>query len=293
MPVIAPALLKKWQHFKKTSRVEVEGRLYDDYRDHKGYQEMPSRGVNVRHFLCTLRAEPSLDWKVARGSGVIEEAQWEDFGLYFTAKQVVDDEQDSSMGRFTDKCPAECRLSRTWRGLHLVPGNEYGWKVGPSSPSQHTHRNLKGPDSRHLWRAGVHDRTDGKGKNHREYRYIVLENYDYDEFREMYWLQGFSKHEADLLARRQFKALVEYMERWGRGDEYNVGVVVTCYADEERTEEIGAQSVWGIESSAGDYFDEVARDLAHQAKAEALDNLREKAKKVNDLLTKVETRLSK
>lgn len=62
----------------------------------------------------------------------------------------------------------------------------------------------------------------------------------------------------------------ERMEGLNRGDWYFVGVVAKVF---KKGIELGNASLWGIESDAGDYFNEVAKEVADEAMIEAKKNL--------------------
>ena len=62
----------------------------------------------------------------------------------------------------------------------------------------------------------------------------------------------------------------ERLRAWCRGDWGYVGVVVTCSAEGV---DPGRASLWGIESDATDYLEEVAEELKAEAKAEATATL--------------------
>ena len=58
------------------------------------------------------------------------------------------------------------------------------------------------------------------------------------------------------------KADYDRLRRWCNGDWGYVGVVVTAYDEDDR--ELGSSSLSGIESDAGDYLTEVAKELTEE-----------------------------
>lgn len=71
-------------------------------------------------------------------------------------------------------------------------------------------------------------------------------------------------------AARAALADFDRLRRWCEGDWCYVGVIVSPLCDCCGTPDGDrAESLWGIESDAGDYLDEVARELADQVRHEA------------------------
>lgn len=206
---------------------------------------------HTRWFSESGRIE-RLDWERTNGPDrVFERAEWpgdgDCEGLVFVAEKVEDHAASlDAYGAFTDRPPTT---------------------------------------GRQAWKRGVYDRKHGRTWGGRgEYRYIVLTDYDYDAIRRDLWLDGYTRREADELARRDFKARVQRLEKLGRGDDCFVGVRVTVYADDELTDELGSSAIWGIESDAGEYFDQVAKDCAQEAVIEAKETLRRRVERYQTLL---------
>lgn len=101
-------------------------------------------------------------------------------------------------------------------------------------------------------------------------RWLVLTNGNsYLEQRQAF--ERFGRGMADFLARYSIARDVERVRGFLRGDWWTCGVEVTAWLGGVQ---LGAASLWGIESDAGAYFDEVAREVAADALHEASRNAR-------------------
>lgn len=191
------------------------------------------------------KPESSLRWRPYCCVG--GKAQWSDGPLCFTAK--IEPDEDS---RPTDMSDASFDESSEGSLAH---GRQVPW--------------LRRRTQRGRGQKASYDRF----KNNRpprgqrgDWRFITP-GQTYDELLEMYWFQGYSKKDADILARKAWREEVQrYLDWMDDQWHYNcVDVTVHCAGVE-----IGSRSLCGIESDGLEsHFSEVALDLAYELKAEA------------------------
>ena len=177
-------------------------------------------------------------------------AEWEQDGFQMQAKLVDDYEgrgldDDEALGEFSDYAPDK-------------PG-EY-IKIDPTGSEKFT-----------LERAGIGPSA---------YTYGDYEQYwsngstgTVAETRASMSKLGMSKQVAEEWARANARMFYERALRTLDGDITYVGVVVTA---SRAGVELGENSLWGIESDSGDYFNEVASDCAGEAISQAnyyIDNM--------------------
>lgn len=140
-------------------------------------------------------------------------------------------------------------------------------------------RAIQGPGRRTYWESGGYDRGEGATLSC-EYQWAKVMNYDYEVSRREYWLQGMSRRDADLAARRKFKNLKKLFEGYLKGDWWFVGVCTYFYAisdiedfDPEHLDlealhdldPLAEDSLWGIESDyQKSYIVECVEDHVHQ-----------------------------
>ena len=272
-----------------------------------------------KEFALYRRYPKLLDWRTRshperdHGSKV-EAVSWPKGDLNVLVwREYVEQTDYSTYGKFTDDPDTEI-YGKTWGTMLYAEGvwkrelrkslkkvfgavpqeavnnvwtllrKELHPEVGSEGPKGLTLRTLKGPSSRHAWRVGVYDTFKGRDDHHdrnRRYRYIQLDGYNYDELREMYWLAGRSKREADELARQEFRSRVAVMKRIAKGDLSETRVAARIYHKDDDDERycLGRADVYGVFDtrfvSEKRHLDQVARDAA----SEALDDWRVRTNK--------------
>lgn len=159
--------------------------------------------------------------------------------------------EDRGKRRYYDFAEA-CRIARR-DGWGFLPGNLKTAKI----------------DGRwHSWidgRAQLLRRKNGPGNAYRPARRIVPKLFhsvaaDINEA-----IRGtYAQHRATMTARQYAAAAAladfDRLRRWCDNQWHYVGVIVESLDEDEDV--IDSASIWGIESDAGDYLDEVAQDLA-------------------------------
>lgn len=278
MRPIRPELLRRWKAFREQQTREW-GKQNPPYRD-SGRVEMPNNFGHLRAFR--VHPAPALHWKGG------EKAVWSDETFTYVATKENDDHGDMEfIGEFTDRPNEAPSRGHTWKELLSTP-------VDPETGTRkhaRASRLLKGPDHRHAWRVGILDRNHGDAdKDRRRFRYAVLADFSYDDLRKHFWLHGYSKHEADILARREFESRQQRLEAFGEGQLGFVGVVVKVFLlDDEDDDRLAQESTWGIESDSDDeYFDEIARELAEEARGGAIETLRRRIERYQLVLPGLE-----
>jgi hypothetical protein len=104
-------------------------------------------------------------------------------------------------------------------------------------------------------------------RSHRGDRYFNPANYDYKHYIEAKKSKSVARRLANQHARLDYDRLVGYYT----GEWSMLGVVLTISRDGVS---LGEASLWSIESDSGSYFNEVVRDLLHDAQAEAQQKLK-------------------
>lgn len=294
----SPELVAAWRAYKAAARKRwLDG--FDAVRRTapnaapERYTPQDPYGGDVRDFARSRReARAPVDWEfgeehaVATPSwykyGKLPTYRWTD-GEYRYVVQVVPDFDEGIPeyeGHLSNKEP-DYNYSRApwaaWRrcathGWLLVPGSRTKCPregCGAVFASGYQQRGLRSPSSRRYWETGGYDRGEGK-KKAREYQYGLVSDYDYEDIREHYWLRGLSRHEADVLARQQFKHRVKRLEEYAEGNNWTVGVCAYLYRADADCDHCPLEeaSVWGIESDYEKaYIEETVRDQAAEALA--------------------------
>lgn len=254
-PVIRPALLKRWREYKKKWFTEF-------YTAHKVYKD---RGREVpfepmHRWARFYKEDPprKLNWEEESLEGSrVDTARWEVGRFKLVARQLWSTEMAEldGLGEFTskDETTYPDKLGVWARGL-----------------KQH-HHSLKGHDDRHRWREGFYDRSLGgtTGVDRNKHKYIQLDDYDYVEERNMWWLLGYSKFEADILARRAFKSRIEYMEGIDQEPVNDLSVKVYLVTDEDEEDELAHEISGPLLSYTEGSFTELAFEMEERVLDEA------------------------
>lgn len=259
-PVIRPALLKRWREYKKKWITEFYT-AHKVYKDHG--REVP---FDPAHRWMHFRKvdPPTLDWNYESDEhGRVETARWTvgDFKLVARQKYSEDAAELDGLGKFTSRdSPSSGKLNAVWTRQPNVPKRPY--------PVRYPN----GPEHRHGWMTGFFDRTrHGETPvENNKHSQIVLDYYDYADARDGWWLLGYSKKEADLLARRQFASQIEYLENIDQ--ESNVYVEIKVYAatDEDEEDELADVRTYDLLS----YTEEGITEVVFEHQAEALAEAR-------------------
>lgn len=275
------------------------------------YEYMPEPlHFSTTRFRSFRAREDLLDWDdeeayTPHGRQHVPTARWEEGAFKVVVRQIPYDMDDwSTYGKFTDSPESES-YGETWGTMFFVDpilrkqlrealkkefgfwdppkGFEGAWdalketlrkRVGYDYPKRLHKRALRGPDSRHAWRAGAYDTFQGNDDHPdrgRKYRYIQLYEYDYDELREWYWLLGRSKREADELARQEFRSRVKFMEKIAKGEVSDTFVEAKVYRadDEDEEDELASEGTSTVVdtdfASEKRHLDETAREVAREA----------------------------
>jgi len=119
------------------------------------------------------------------------------------------------------------------------------------------------------WQPGAIDRTQGRGGNHREYRYFVPAN-SMEEHRRGLRKLGYGKHEAWVLARSYVRQDYARMEALCRGEWCYLGIQATATVGVATattpdgvllTQRLTSGGICGVESDANQgYQGELVRD---------------------------------
>lgn len=277
-PVIDPKLRQRWEDFRAHKAAEWQKawkavHLSEETGDPANPGRYMGRLPNLHSFhtkdfrsYSKPKETSAVEWGSARGN-VLKRAEWDADPFVCVATVEPDDSTAdwSFVGDWTDKEPDSPAFRSSW-----------SWPKDPKAPHPNGGR-LRSPDDMLYWMTGGLDTTMGKGRDHGKFRYRRLAYYDYYSERRMWWLLGYTKAEADRLAR------LDLAERFKRFDDITenrigmVGVVVKVYLadDEDQEDELALGSLWNIEDDSGDdYFASVALECADRAISDAKDNIR-------------------
>lgn len=215
----------------------------------------PIHGTDKVDARKRQRAQEINGWVENRELGLDQErtVEWEQDGFKLTARIEEDFDfglrldDDEALGGFSD-----------------YP--EY------DDPREYIKIDPTGSDRFDLERAGIIHHTYGMTDECPQY-WTNGKTGTVAEQRAYYQHYGMSKGVAEEKARANQRMFYERALKVISGEIVGTGVVVTA----ERAGRVFAtESLWGIESDAGSYYDEVASDLAHEAISvanEALDKL--------------------
>jgi hypothetical protein len=123
------------------------------------------------------------------------------------------------------------------------------------------------------WVEGAIDRAQGEAARTRgEYRYFIPAD-DRVTSRAWFTKAGYSRHEADCLAREQIQRAYKTMEELNSGDLYTAGLVCEVKIDGRV---VGDDSIWGLECSIysdknEEYLKDSALDVIRGAIQHAID----------------------
>ena len=298
MATPSPELVAAWRRFRAERRAEWLQYVGTVRRTVPGAERdvwtPADLGYHVvQHFLWARKSaaqrkySPEITWSeeyaVSSGfrslSGKFPTLRWVDGGYRFVAQVLPDDTGiPDHEGRLTEKAPDYCLFRTPWvehkvcptHGGMLVPGTRRACPregCGLTLSRGRPLRGLRGSGHRFYWEVGGYDRGEGETKR-REYQYGVVSDYDYEDLRGYYWLEGHSRFEADILARRAFAYRKKRLEAYAEGQIWQVGVVCYVYKADAECDHCPLEeaSVWGIESdSVRAYIETTARDQADEA----------------------------
>ena len=206
-----------------------------------------------------------MHWKPHRcnHSYCIEGTSWTEGVFLFTAHQLAD--HDTSVFDF-ETCGAFSEGS-------LAHGRCEPWR-----------RDAKRPKELPL---ASFDRFHGKEprSSYDRTRRFLAPSTTYDELLDMYWFKGYRKFDADLLARKAWRAIVNHSLDWLADRWHYVGISVEATACGT---ELSSDARWGIDSEDDGYLDEVARECAYNQMDKAREGLRLLAKESADALMALE-----
>lgn len=284
-PVINPGTLERWKKFREAAKAEWEeawkpAKLFESTGrpSRNKDQSIPDASgrytahIPDKHRFDTKRFKSfgapketaAVEW--GRDSKHMHRAEWQD-GPFVCVATVQYDEhpQWDFVGDWTDKEPDTPASRAAW-----------SWPKDPKAPHPNGGR-LRAPDDMLYWMSGGVDTVKGGARDHGKYRYRKLADYDYYAERRMWWLLGYTKQEADLLARQDLASRLERFDDITENRIGMVGVVVKVYLaeDEDQEDELAAGGLWNIEDDSGeDYFASVALEVADRAMSDAKDTIR-------------------
>jgi hypothetical protein len=271
-PEIRPELLKRWKQF----RAKLASQFHDTHKTYKFHGEnLPFQ--RMHSWVRFQKTDPpTLDWNTESNDGDrVETARWT-VGLFtLVARQRYSTEMAEldGIGHFCSKeSPDSGKLNAVWE--RKTTRNRYP----------------RGSDNRHGWMTGFYDRTHGGNTSvgHNKHSQIVLEDYDYADERNGWWLQGYTKLEADLLARKQYASRIEYLE--GIDDESNVYVELKVYLADDVDEEDALSENCSADILSGTETDytELALEMVDRAVEEAQDTIRRRVSRYQPELPGIE-----
>lgn len=268
-----PERYQEWLAFRervKQGRRE-DRNMFVPYRNQKGRVEMPQLfGRDACKFREMQRVEtlPELDWKTDHYRGTQRtNFTHEDFQV---SVQVGFDEhwEYDFFGSFVSSPNVSSARRANWDQRRTNPPPPY----------------LRG-GSRQDWRQGISNRKYTHRLQRNQYEYAVLENYDYDDVRKAYWHMGYSKYEADLLARRAFEHDQLQLEEYGAGQRciYTISVDVRLFPEDVV---LGSSSIGGIEYETQDELKALVWEQIDEAKVAARSKIPERRTTLSNLLEK-------
>ena len=252
MTQINPELRARWERFQADqSRKDLT--FFRPYRDQGGAQPMPENyRRSTREFK---RSVPEIPWERSRFRSEVKLAKFMHESFEVSVRVEFDEADLEFIGSFHNN-------------IAYRPANptRAGWNLRNKT---FQYPRCKGPQHRHSWRYGTYDRKHMNLQGRGEYRYGVLENYDYEEVRNGFWHQGYSKAEADLLARRAFQEAVQEFERAGSGQE-------CYYRIEVQTRLPDDDAILGEDSCGSILYDDTTQlnELVWESVAEACTQAR-------------------
>ena len=277
-PQIRPATLARWARFRAAKQAAWEKawkpvRLCESTGDPETpgvYEERPPdlhrfRTTDFKSFEAPVDA-PTLEWEYSRKGDEWKTTEWEVGRFVCIASTKYDRHPDwDFVGDWLDKEPDS-------------PARREGW-IWSKDPAARRGGYLKASNDMILWMRGGLDVGKGTRGDTRLMRYRKLYEYDYYSERRMWWLLGYTKTQADALARQDLVQRFERFEEITHNRISMYGVVVKVYlaSDEDREDELGENSLWNIESDSGDdYFTSVALDCSSEAIHEAEETIRKR-----------------
>lgn len=252
-PVIRPALLKRWREYKKKWITE----FYTAHRVYKDHgREVPLKPMHRWSRFQKEDNQRKLDWSEESFDGNrVDTARWEVGKFKLVARQLWSREMADldGVGKFTSKESTS------------IYAKGAVWERGVKKK-----RWCKW-DQHNQWRDGLYDRSAGGtvGVETNKHTQILLDDYDYVEERNSWWLLGYSKFEADILARRSYKSRVEYLEGIDQEPVNDLSVKVYLVTDEDEDDELAHEITGPLLSYTEESFTDLAFEIEDRVLEEA------------------------